>query len=231
MQNLEGAMDLRAVILDVDGTLVDSNDAHAHTWTEALQIHGYDTTFGGVRRLIGMGGDKVLRITTGLEQDHPIARKINATRRRIFVNRYLARIRPFPNSHALLSRMRADRLHLVVASSGDAAELKALLGCTQFLDLIEHVVSAADVDRSNPDPDLVDVALKALGVPASQTLMLGDTPYDIDAASKIGVGSIALRSGGWIDADLKRAVAVYDDAADLLAHYHTLPLARARASL
>ena len=229
MRNLEPITDLRAVILDVDGTLVDSNEAHAHAWIEALRTHGYDTTFGVVRRLIGMGGDKVVQMVTGLEDDHPTARQITATRQRIFAKQYLARIRPFPNSHALLSRMRADGLRLIVASSAQRAELSALLESTQFLDLIEDVVSAADVDRSKPAPDLVGAALEVLGLLAWQALMLGDTPYDIEAARQAGVATIALRSGGWDDRDLRRAVAVYDDAADLLAHYQDSPFACAAA--
>jgi phosphoglycolate phosphatase-like HAD superfamily hydrolase len=220
MNNLAPVTDLRAVIVDADGTLVDSSDAHADAWVEALRAHGYDTTSGLVRRVIGMGGDKVVQAVTGLDQVDPTAQRITAARCSIFAKRYLARIRPFPNSHALLSRMRADRLRLVVAGSGDVSVLKTLLERTQFLDLIEDIVSSAEVDHSKPDSDLVGAALEALGLLACQALMLGDTPYDIEAARNVGVATIALRSGGWDDVDLKRAVAVYEDPADLLAHYH-----------
>src|SRR5512143_2134380 len=175
MNNLAPVTDLRAVIVDADGTLVDSSDAHADAWVEALRAHGYDTTSGQVRRVIGMEGDKVVQAITGLDQVDPTAQQITAARRSIFAKRYLARIRPFPNSHALLSRMRADRLRLVVAGSGDVSVLKTLLERTQFLDLIEDV-SSAEVDHSKPDSDLVGAALEALGLLACQALMLGDTP-------------------------------------------------------
>lgn len=224
MQQNLAQMDLRAVIVDVDGTLVDSNAAHADAWVEALRAHGYDTTPGVVRRMIGMGGDKVLQAMTGLDQADPTAQQIIAERHRIFAKQYVAHIRPFPNSHALVSRMRADGLRLVVASSDDASVVKALLERTQFSDLIEEIVASADVDHS-----LVGAALEALHLLAWQALMLGDTPYDIQAARRVGVATIALRSGGWDDVDLKRAAAVYEDAADLLAHYHESLLARAVA--
>lgn len=229
MHNFAPLKDLRAVILDVDGTLVDSTDAHADAWVQALRTYGYDATFGVVRRLIGMEGDKVLQFITGLDQVNPTAQQITAARNSIFATQYLARIRPFPNSHALLSRMRADGLRLVVASSGDVSVLETLLERTQFLDLIEDIVSATEVDHCQSDSDLVGAPLEALGLLGWQALMLGDTPYDIEAARRVGVATIALRSGGWDDVDLKRAVAVYDDAADLLAHYPRSLFARAAA--
>lgn len=230
MHNSAPVMDLRAVILDVDGTLVDSNGAHVDAWVEALRAYGYDTTFAVVRRVIGIGGDNALQAITGLDQGHPIAQQITAERHSIFAKRYLPRIRPFPNSHALLSRMRGDGLHLVAASSDDASVVKALLETTQFSDLIEDIVSSFELDHTKPDSDLVSAALAALGLLACQALMLGDTPYDIEAARRVGVETIAMRSGGWDDEYLKRAVAVYEDAADLLAHYQDSPFARGWAT-
>ncbi len=226
MLNQQPRRDLRAVILDVDGTLVDSNDAHAHAWVEAFREHGYQPTFGVVRWLIGMGGDKVLRMVTQLREDQPVAQQILARRRSIFLKAYLPHVRPFPNAHALLSQMRTSGLRLLVASSEDKSEVEALLDSTQFSDLIEDVVSSADVQHSKPDPDLVDAALRRLELPATQVLMLGDTPYDIEAGRQIGVRTVALRSGGWNDAELSRALALYDDAADLLVHYQSSPFAR-----
>ena len=92
-------------------------------------------------------------------------------------------------------------------------------------DLIEEETSASDAKNSKPDPDIVQVALKKIGLHPDQTVMLGDTPYDIEAAEKAGVRTIALRCGGWPDNELKGALAIYNDPADLLAHYDASPLA------
>ncbi len=91
-------------------------------------------------------------------------------------------------------------------------------------DLIEVETSAKDTQRSKPDPDIMQITLQRIGLPPHEVVMLGDTPYDIEAARKVGVGTIALRSGGWKDNDLAGAIAIYNDAADLLAHYDSSPL-------
>jgi len=112
-----GDRTVRGVILDVDGTLVDSNDAHARAWVEALKEGGFDVPFDRVRRLIGMGGDKLLPEVTGLQEDHPRAKPIGERRGQIFKTKYLPSLRPFPGTRDLLLRMRGEGLKLAVASS------------------------------------------------------------------------------------------------------------------
>lgn len=219
MPNIQG------IILDVDGTLVDSNDAHAHAWVEALSEHGYHHSFEEVRRLIGMGGDNLLPTLTGLQSDSPEGKLINDRWREIFETNYMQDLQPFPEVRPLLERMRADGLQLVVASSAEQGELKKLLDIAHVRDLIEQETSSDDAEKSKPAPDIVQAALKRLGDTPKQTIMLGDTPYDIESAGKAGVAVIALRCGGWDDADLGGALAIYDDPADLLAHYNDSPLA------
>lgn len=217
--------DLRGVLLDIDGTLVDSNDAHAQSWVEVLTRHNYRVTFEQIRPLIGMGGDKLLPTAVGVEQDSPEGKAISEARKQLFQQRYLPALRPFPQVRALLQTMRDRGLRLVVASSAEAEELKSLLAIAQATDLIESQTSAKDAEESKPEPDIVKVALDKLGLPPGRAIMLGDTPYDIEAARKLGVRTIALRCGGWTDPDLKDAVAIYQDPADLLTHYDQSPLA------
>ena len=217
---------VRAVLLDVDGTLVDSNDAHARAWVAALAAHGHAVTFEDVRPLIGMGGDKLLPRVSGVAEDTADGRKISEDRGRIFQERYLPHLRPFPRARELAERMRDDGLALAVASSAKVDELKALLTIIGVEWLIPKTTSSDDAERSKPDPDIVHAALLKTGCDPAATLMLGDTPYDLEAARKLGIGTIALRCGGWREPNLRGALAIYEDPADLLAHYEQSPLAR-----
>jgi HAD superfamily hydrolase (TIGR01509 family) len=224
---------IRGVILDVDGTLIDSNDAHARAWVEAMAEQGYNVPLEKVRPLIGMGGDKVLPEVLGISKDSPLGKAISQRRAQIFKERYLlsaekrepTTLRPFPKARELLQRMRDSGLKLAVASSAQADELKDLLNIVGASDLVEERTSSQDARSSKPDSDVVQVTLQRIGLPPDEVIMLGDTPYDIEAARKVGVGTIALRCGGWSDDELRGAIAIYNDPADLLAHYDSSPLA------
>ena len=216
---------IRGVILDVDGTLVNSNDAHAHSWVEAMAEQGYQVPFDTVRPLIGMGGDKVLPETIGVDKDSPTGKKISQRRGEIFKEQYLSSVRPFPHAQDLLNHMREHGLKLAIASSAKPDELKSLLSIVGAADLIQDKSSEKDASNSKPAPDIMEATLRKIGLPANEVLMLGDTAYDIESGKNAGVGTIALRCGGWKDSDLQGAVAIYNDPADLLAHYGESPLA------
>lgn len=216
----------RGVILDIDGTLVDSNDAHAQAWAEAFSAHGFQTSFEQVRPLVGMGSDKLLPAAVGLDRNSAQGTQISEERKHIFAERYLPRLRAFPGTRELLARMRERGLRLVVASSAEREELQALLLLAGAEDLIEAQTSSSDAESSKPAPDIVQVALEKLGTTDAEVVMLGDTPYDVEAATRAGIAIIALRCGGWDDDALKEAIAIYDGPADLLAHYDESPLAR-----
>ena len=219
MRKAKAMTTVRGVILDVDGTLVDSNDAHAHAWVDALAEHGYPVPYEKVRCLIGMGGDKLLPQVAGIEKDSEPGQAIDRRRGEIFKQRYLPKLHPFPQVRPLLQRMRDEGWTLVVASSAKSDELDPLLDIAQVTDLVEATTSSNEAKHSKPSPDIVQVALDKLGYPAQEAVMLGDTPYDVEAAAKAGVRTIAFRCGGWGDADLRGAWQVYADAADLLAHF------------
>jgi len=210
---------LKAVLLDVDGTLVDSNDAHAQAWSEVFQRNGYPATFEWVRELIGKGGDKLIPEVTGLADDSHEGKRLSKERSVLFAREYLPQLRPFPQAEALLRRLHGMGLRLVVASSANEDELKPLLEVCGALPFVQEQTSSGDVERSKPDPDIVQVALRKAGCSAGEAVMLGDTPYDVQAASKAGVRAIALRCGGHPEAALAGAVAIYDDVADLLANF------------
>lgn len=217
---------LQGVIFDIDGTLVDSNDAHAQSWVDTFAEAGYDVPFDVVRPLIGMGADKLLPKTIDVRHDSEEGKKLLARRSEIFQGKYLPRLKPLPGSRALVLRVRADGLKAIVATSAKDAELSGLLQAAAVNDLVQEKATASDAKRSKPDPDIVQAAIDESGIPKENLIMIGDTPYDVEAATRAGVKCIAFRSGGWNSDRLKGAVAIYDGPADLLAQYDASPLGR-----
>ena len=219
---------VRGVLLDIDGTLIDSNDAHAQAWVRAMHENGYEVPFDKVRPLIGMGGDKVLPAVLNIEKDSPEGKQISQRRKSLFLQQYLSTVKPFPRALDLLQKMRDQGLKLVIATSAEPDELQAMLRLISdnAAELFENATTAKDASQSKPDPDVIEAAISRVGLPPSALIMVGDTPYDIEAAKKADVSSIAFRSGGWSDQDLKGALAIYDGPGDLLDHFEESPLVR-----
>jgi HAD superfamily hydrolase (TIGR01509 family) len=221
---------IRAVLLDVDGTLIDSNDAHARSYVDAGKELGVELSFREVRDRIGKGGDKLLPEVSELEEDEGRGKKLAERKSEIFRERYLPTLKATPGARQLLHRLRDDGIKLVVATSAKKDELEDLLKQAEIQDLIQDATTSDDAENSKPDPDIIEAALEQGGFPAEQTVMLGDTPYDVLASNRAGVPIIALRSGGWGDEDLEGAVAIYDDPADLLANFDESPVGRGKGS-
>ncbi len=216
---------IRGVILDVDGTLIDSNDALARAWLEAMAQYGHFIPYEQIRWLIGEGGDKLMPQTLGLPAQSEEGKKISARRKAVFNQLYMPTLQAFPDTRELVQRMRDGGLKVAIGSSAKQDELEAELRIANIDDLIDVVASGSDVEHSKPSPSIVEVALAKLALAPDAVVMIGDTPYDIEAAAKAHVGTIAMRTGGWTDKELARAIAIYNDPADLLAHYDTSPLA------
>lgn len=211
-------------MLDIDGTLVLSNEAHALAWVEAFAHHGYTVEFSDVLPLIGMGGDKLIpKVAPGLDKLTDPGKKISSFRSELFLRKYAPELKPAPGSRELVQHLKSQGLKLIIASSASEDELETLLKAAGVDDLLDEATTASDADDSKPDPDIVGAALDKIGLSAPEVLMLGDTPYDIKAAQECGIGVIAVRCGGWRDADLAGAVAIYNDPADILANYDTSP--------
>jgi HAD superfamily hydrolase (TIGR01509 family) len=214
-----------AVILDVDGTLIDSNDAHARAWVDAFAEHEIAVAFEHVRRLIGMGGDKLMPQVAGIEESSDLGKQISTRRGEIFKEKHLPTLQPFARTRELVERFAADGFVLAVASSAQEDELGPLLDRAGVADLLPRRTSSDDAEKSKPDPDIVVAALQRSGCDASRAIMLGDTPYDVAAAKRAGIQIVGLESGGWTREALAGAVAVYRDPADLLAQYAESPFA------
>jgi phosphoglycolate phosphatase-like HAD superfamily hydrolase len=217
---------LRGVILDVDGTLVDSNEAHVAAWVAAFHQAGYPMAPDTIRPLIGMGSDTLLPAAAGIEKSSPEGQQLSKLHSKIFESEYLPHVEAFPCTHELLQHMRERGLRLVLASAAKGHIMDTLLEVAGAEHLIEDDPPPRQVHSSKPDPEIVQAALDRLGYARDEVLMIGDTPYDVEAAAKLDIPTIAVRCGGYQDADLAGAVAIYDDPADLLAHYDESPLGR-----
>lgn len=204
------------VIFDVDGTLVDSNDAHARAWATAFREGDIDVPLEVVRPLIGMGGDSILPRLIGVTADSAFGREIDRRRGQIFRERFLPTLHPFPLVRALMERLKALGQRLIVASSAAGNELEDLLIRAQVADLIDARVSGDDAENAKPAADIVQVAIGKSGISPTELLFVGDTPYDVEAGTRAGVAVIAVQSGGWSAPQLSGAVAVFADAAELL---------------
>jgi HAD superfamily hydrolase (TIGR01509 family) len=215
-----------AVLLDVDGTLIDSNDAHAQAWVDVGAEFGREIAFEEVRWLIGMGGDRVLPRLTGLEEESEEGERMLERRGEIFRSRYLPMLRAFPGAIDLVKRMLDDGKRLVVATSASEEDLEPLLRQAGLIDLLRTTTNSDEAESSKPAPDIVEAALGKAGADAAQTVMIGDTPYDVKAAARAGVRCIGVTCGGWTAEELKDAIAVYDGPAALLRDYDDSPLAR-----
>ncbi len=213
-------------LLDIDGTLLLSNDAHARAWRDALREFGFDIPLERLRRLIGMGSEKLLpAIDPTLRPDREPGTSIVKRRTKLFLEHWLPTLQPAPGARDFLLRLRACGIARIVATSAKAEELTALLRAARIDDLIEGSTTSDDADRSKPDPDIVEAALQTAGVDAKEAVLIGDTPYDLQAAQRAEVAMIGVRCGGWSDEALKGAIALYDDPAHLVQAFSSSPLA------
>ena len=216
---------LRGVIFDIDGTLVDSNEAHARSWVDTLHEVDYDVPFDVLWAMIGMGGDKLLPSAIGIESDSPLGRRLSRRRWEIFQRDYLPRLKPTTGARELVQRMKDDKLSLIVASSAGGDELDLLMEAANVSDLMKQRTSSSDAEDSKPDPDIVQAAVHKSGLHPEELIMLGDTPYDVQAAIGANVKLVGLLCGGWTVLELSGATAIYDDPADLLDWYDYSPFA------
>lgn len=215
---------IRGVIFDLDGTLVDSNEAHVLSWTEALGEFGWQVAPEQVRPLIGMGGDRLLPALIGIAEEAPEGRPISRRRQRL-MERFLPELRPFAGAQALLRELGRRGLRRAVASSASRADVDRMLERAGLVGCFEAVISADEAASSKPAPDVVEAARTKLGLEPGEVIMVGDTRYDVAAARRVGIPAIGLRCGGADDAALAGAVAIYDGPAELLAEIDRSPLA------
>jgi len=216
-----------AVLLDIDGTLVDSNDAHAHAWVEAFAQHGIKVAFERVRRMIGMGGDRVIEQITGWPRDDRKVQPLEDQHTKIFIERWLRHVRPIDKTRDFVLRLRREGYQLALASAAHEDVLNPLLEIAGIADLIDDKAKPPKPEESKPDPATIEVALSRVDADRSRVLMIGDTPYDIEAARAARVDALCFTTGGYSPEELRGTIAVYRGPADLLAHWDESPLGSA----
>jgi HAD superfamily hydrolase (TIGR01509 family) len=223
---------VKAVIFDIDGTLIDSVDLHARAWQEAFEHFGKQFDFERVRYQIGKGGDQLLPVFLSESEIEKFGAELTEYRGELFKREYLSRVVAFPRVRELFERVLGDGKRIALASSAKKEELSEYKRIANIEDLVEEETSSDDAEKSKPHPDIFEAALAELGVEPSEAIVVGDTHYDAEAALKAGIRTIGVLSGGFLEADLREAgcVRIYKDAADLLANYDTSPLAAETAS-
>ena len=218
----------KAVLFDVDGTLIDTVDLHAASWRQILWRYGRETSHDDVRRQIGKGGDLLMPVFLQEEMVERQGKEIEGARADLFLKEYFPRARPFPDVRPLFERIQRAGQRLVLASSGKADEVERYSKLAGIEDLVEAATSADDAEKSKPNPDIFVAALERIApIGPDQAIVVGDTPYDVEAARRAGLRTIGVLSGGYARAELEKAgcVAIYWDCADLLRNYDTSPLA------
>jgi HAD superfamily hydrolase (TIGR01549 family) len=211
----------KAVIFDIDGTLIDSVDQHAQAWVDAFREFGHSVEFAEIRSQIGKGGDQILPQFLSKQEQEEEAESLNKRRSEIFHEKYLEQIKGFPKVRDLFEELQSRKIEPAVASSANPDDLKTFLWLAGVDDLVETGTSSGDAEKSKPHPDIFEAALERLGkdVTAQDVVVVGDTPYDAEAAHKAGITSVGVLCGGFPEHDLRKAgcVAIYQDPADLLA--------------
>lgn len=212
---------VRAVLSDIDGTLVESNWLHAGAWRDAFAVIGIELEVETVRRQIGKGGDELIPVFVPWWKRTWVEEPLKRYRKYIFEQDYMGQVRPFPQVRELFERMHREGLKVALASSAKKDELGEYKRIANIEDLVEENTSADDADRAKPHPDIFEATLSKLGVKAEQALALGDTPYDAESAGKAGVWTVGVTTGGWSREDLLAAgcIEVWRDVADLLANF------------
>lgn len=219
----------KAIIFDIDGTLLDSVDLHARAWQEAFQHFGHEIPFDQIRSQIGKGGDQLLPEFLSQDEIKQRGKEIETYRGDLFKRKYLSQVKPFPCVRDLFLKVKSEGQKVALASSAKGDELENYEKIAHIDDLVEVETSSADAKRSKPHPDIFEAALERLGdsVKPQDVIIVGDSPHDAEAAKRAGVRTVGVRCGGFPEEDLRKAgcIAIYDGPEDLLRQYDQTPLA------
>jgi HAD superfamily hydrolase (TIGR01549 family) len=219
---------IRAAIFDLDGTLVDSNELHVLAWQETFRHFGKEIPIERLREQIGKGGDQYLPVFLNEIEMRELGKQVDEYRGKIFKEKYLSQVHPFPKVRELFERVRSDGKKIALASSGKEDEVRHYEKLAGIDGLADSMTTADQVAHSKPKSDVFIAALRTLGsLPPQEAIAIGDTPYDVEAAKKIELPIIGLLCGGFSEDILRDegACAIFRDPADLLERYYQSPLA------
>ena len=209
-------MKLKAIIFDIDGTLVDSNDIHAHCWIEAFEHFGKHFEWDVIRHQIGKGGDLLVPDLLNAREMRKFGEKVKKFRTDLFKRDYMKNVKPFPRVRELFETLHGRGIKLALGSSSNQDEVKYYTELLGVGDLVEGSTSKHDADLSKPSPEIFQAALEKLGTEADNTLTVGDTPYDILASHRASLAIAAVLSGGFERELLTKAEFLFDDVGELV---------------
>jgi HAD superfamily hydrolase (TIGR01549 family) len=215
-----------AVIFDIDGTLVDSVDLHAQAWQETFRHFGREVPFPVLRHQIGRGADQLLPLFFSSEELESFGKELEKHRSGLYKRLYLPDVKAFPKVRELFERIKSDGKLIALASSSAKEEADYYKHLANIEDLVEAEVCSEDVENSKPAPDVFTVALRRIGRDSHDVLVVGDTPYDAEAAAKSNLRSVGVLCGGFAEQELLDAgtIAIFRDPEHLLAMYDNSPL-------
>lgn len=213
---------MKAVIFDIDGTLIDSVDLHAEAWKKAFAHFGYNIAFDAIRSQIGKGGDQLMPVFLSKDELESEGEDLERFRGELFRMGYLPEVKAFPGVRELFLRLLSSGWKLALASSAEGRDLETYKQIAGISDLLDAETSSDDVEKSKPHPDIFQAAMKRLGmITAEDCIVVGDSPYDAEASLKAGMRPIGFLCGGFTADSLRKAgcQALYSGAQDLLANY------------
>jgi HAD superfamily hydrolase (TIGR01509 family) len=212
-------------ILDIDGTLVDTNYHHAIAWYRAFRQFDIVLPLWLIHRHIGMGGDQVVKALTDERTEQEKGDDIRAAEKTLYFQ-LIDEVQPMEGSRELIEQLKARGHTVVLASSAKEDEVEHYLDLLDARELADDWTTSADVESTKPAPDLVSAALQKAGASADDAVMVGDTPWDVKAAEKAGVGTLAVRTGGFAVSELQDAgaEAVFESVVELCERLDQTPL-------
>jgi HAD superfamily hydrolase (TIGR01509 family) len=217
---------MAVAILDVDGTLIDTNYQHALAWFRAFVRHEIVLPTWRIHRHIGMGGDQLVAALTGERTEHELGDQIRAAEKGLY-GEMIGEVRAMDGSAELIDELRRRGHRVVLATSAKPDELEHYLGMLDADGRADAWTSSEDVESTKPEPDLVHAALRKVGADAGDAVMVGDTPWDVESAKRAGVGTLTVLTGGFAAEELRDAgaLAVYESVAELCGALDDTPLA------
>lgn len=201
---------IEVVLFDIDGTLIDSNDAHTKAWLEAFAESNIQIDYNSIRNKIGMGSDHLIPELIKTSKESPLGKTIDKRQGEIFRKKYLPFLKTFQGAKELLQLLKSKGLKLIVASSSSGKDLIELLKIDGLMNYFDSLNITTPDTQSKPDPDIILNALSKVGLSKDKALMIGDTPYDVQAARNAGIKMIAFTCGGWKANDLTGAMEIYE---------------------
>jgi HAD superfamily hydrolase (TIGR01549 family) len=224
---------VKAIIFDIDGTLIDSVGSHAESWVRAFAHFGVSADLAEVRNQIGKGADRLMPEFLPNDISESCMKEIEQYRAALFKREYLGKVKGFPKVRELFQRIRSNGQKIVLASSCTQAEIGRYKDIADIADLVDCEATSDDADCSKPAPDIFLMALRRIApITASEAVVVGDSPFDAEAARRAGIAFVGVRCGGFDEQQLRQpgCLALFDDPADLLLRFDSSPLAPDKAA-